>query len=218
MGDWEKRLFYFSDMKKVTQLACPHCGKSSRPIQRLIDQRAQQGADVSFGPWRCDECWHEFSGAVCDVGVHITEVRPCKERKMLSLLRFQGVLVVVDSYCDYSDDPDWYDYLFHSHQCPTNIMHSAKEVFDEDGRDPHGLFRFIAAIPDTEEARKALDAMDIASLLALFHTDGTEAPTAWPAADGGVLPWLAEMRRQYKAKQKANTCSPLALTGKGDGE
>ena len=189
-------------------IVCPHCGKSEHRVQHLYDTSKERGKEVSFGPWQCDECQHEFSGTVlynpghvtdpCEVT--ITSIYPWIKVPKLSLLRFRDLYVVVDSYSDHKPgekDSPWYDFLFHSHQCPTNILRSVEEVFDDEGRDPHGVLRFVAAIDDTEENRKRLDAAPSKEkLFELFGTDGKDAPSDWPEVNKGVLPWLAEAQRE----------------------
>lgn len=124
----------------------------------------------------------------------------------LCLMRFRDLYVVIDSYGPHDPDKDdWYDFLLHSHQCPTNLMRNAVEIFDaKHGFDLHGMFRFIASIPDNEETRDALDsAFELPALFKLFSTDGTEAPTEWPEKERGLLSWIARMQDAHsRAKAK----------------
>lgn len=189
-------------IKNVAFILCPQCGQSRHEVEHLFER-----PDWShrFGPWHCDKCDYLFWGeGTEDRRVEITRCERSPDTKMLCLLRLRDLLVVVEKYSKHAgQDDDGFDFLFHSHQCPTNIMHEAEEVFDEDGRDPHGIFRFIAAIEDTEENRKKLEALGSREdLLKLFNTDGTEAPTNWPAEDKGVLPFIAEGRRQYRERER----------------
>jgi len=188
-------------------IVCPQCGKSEHGVQHLYDTSKERGKEVSFGPWHCKLCRYEFRGTVLYAPssvydpcvVTITDIGPCKDKPKLSLLRLRDLYAVVDGYGDYQPEEKdrlWYDFLFHSHQCPTNIMKDVIEVFDEEGRDPHGIFRFIAALEDTKENRVALDeAGTREQLLTLFQTDGKEAPSDWPEKNKGVIPWLAALRR-----------------------
>lgn len=188
-------------------IVCTNCAKGEHRVQHLYETSKERGTEVSFGPWQCEKCGHEFKGNVLYAPgsmhdpcvVTITDVYPWKKVPKLSLLRLRDLYVVVDSYGDYQPEEKdrlWYDFLFHSHQCPTNIMRSAMEVFDKDGRDPHGILRFVAALDDTEENRKKLDeAGTREDLFKLFQTDGQDALTEWPEENKGVIPWIAEMRR-----------------------
>ncbi len=173
-------------------ILCPQCEKGEHCVQHLLDL----AVDRSFGPWRCYKCKHEFYGEIKDGDVEITKIEKFKTRQMLSLLKFRDIYVVVDFYSDHEDDkPDWYDYLFHSHQCPTNIMGHIQEVFDKDERDPHGLFRFVAAVEDTESNREDLEEVfQLGDLFKFFNTDGKEAYTAWPQENKGVLEFIAKER------------------------
>ena len=188
-------------------IKCPHCGVSEHGVQNLYDRSKECGTEISFGPWQCEKCRHEFNGTVRylpETGddpciVTITDVHPWKKVPKLSLLRLRDLYLVVGGYCDYSaeeKDPFWYDYLFHSHQCPTNILRNVEEIFDKDDNDPHGILRFVAALDDTEENRKKLrETYHQDELFQLFQTDGRDAPTDWPEENKGVIPWVASMRR-----------------------
>lgn len=171
-------------MKKVMELKqdvsyyfnCPNCGVKRFSVGHLITKTRP----YTFGPWECSNCNHSISGFIdSDINVTITKVDECKNKPVLCLIRLNDLYMVIDSYKSL-EDPNWYDYLFHEHQCPTNIMRSVIEIFDaEDGIDPHGLFRFVACIDDTEENRKKLSqkTQDLHELFKLFQTDGTDAPT-----------------------------------------
>jgi hypothetical protein len=64
-------------------------------------------------------------------------------------------------------------------------------------------FTLVLFIPDTEENRTKVKGLGrTEDVLKLFDTDGREAPTNWPMEDGGVLPFIAEDRRQYKDLEK----------------
>jgi hypothetical protein len=176
-------------------------------VQHLYDTSKERGSEVTFGPWQCDNCQYEFRGTVLyspgniydPCVVTITDVHPWGKVPKLSLLRLRDLYLVVDGYGDYrpeEQDRLWYDFLFHSHQCPTNILRSVVEVYDKDGFDPHGIMRFVAALDDTKENRKMLDEAGTSeALFQLFQTDGQDALTMWPEKDKGVIPWIAAMQR-----------------------
>jgi hypothetical protein len=128
---------------------------------------------------------------------------------MLTLLKLGDLFLVVEKY---TYTPDGADFLFHSHQCPSNILHNVLAVVDpEHGSDPHGRIRFVSGIEDTPEARAALGFDDrggvghvtLAQTLGLFGTDGQPTPSSWPERDNGVIPWLADLQREHRLKTKA---------------
>jgi hypothetical protein len=123
----------------------------------------------------------------------------------LSLLRFRDLYVVIAGYSDITGEPDWYDYKFHSHQCPEAIMRSVVAVFcPSEGADPHGVFRYIASVDDNEENTLALntETATVEQLFRLFGTDGSDAPTNWPEHQRGLIPLIAYMQDEHR-KNKA---------------
>lgn len=177
-------------------IRCPHCDKGEHTVEHLFEDQ-----DRSFGRWRCHDCNHEFSGVAKQDGtIEITKVVPSDSQPMLCLLRFRDLYLVVNSYTKPKQDDrdDWYDYLFHSHQCPSNILGSVEEVYDPaEGRDPHGQIRFIAAVPDAgQDVGKECGTVE--ELFRYFHTDGTEAPTNWPEDQHGLIPFIAAMQYAYR--------------------
>jgi hypothetical protein len=184
------------EVKTKRYFLCPNCGKEEMIIEHLF----QGDGWRSFGPWRCQECDHEISGECHPNGtLRITKVQKAKNPPVLLLLRFRDQYMVI---CGYTKDEDGYDFLVHSHQCPTHLMRSVLQIYDpEQGRDPHGIFRFVAAIDDTDKTRKELDeCTSLESIFWLFNTDGDDAPTIWPESNGGVIPGLAAIRKSYEPK------------------
>jgi|GEM_PF-2923359 len=189
-----------TEIKTKRYLPCPNCGQHDFLVDHVIDDYVRE-----LGPWSCRVCHHDVRFTAGNGRIENVTSKPSPYTRMLSLLRFRDLYVVVDFYSRGHDQgDDWYDYKFHSHQCPTNIMGSALEVYDPaEGRDPHGIFRFVAALPDTEENRKKLDgAGSLQQLFLLFDTDGQEAPTRWPENERGLLPGLAKAQDEY-TKMKA---------------
>ena len=199
-------------------LLCPNCGESEHSIEHLMkgfmvpdptSSTAEFGVRPSrdFGPWSCDECDHSFGFRMHhDGSVEITDVKKITEPKVLCLLRFRDLYVVAGPYREYGDD-GWYDYFFHSHQCPYNIMHQVRAVFDAaEGEDPHGSFRFISSIPYMEKeedgGERWTGGMSLEALFRMFKTDGQEAETEWPESERGLLPGIAALQDSY-AKQRA---------------
>jgi len=193
-------------VKIVTRrfVCCPNCGGSTHGVEHLLDSVREHG-DITFGPWPCEECDHDFFGEVTvDQDVVIRKVVKSRVWKVFVLLRFRDLWVVVRgrNYPDAAED-SW-DYFYHSHECPVNIMKDVVDVYDaEVGSDPHGVFRYVAEIAATKEIEKTLDegCMTLESVFRLFDTDGKEAPTRWPERDHGVIPWIAELQRQAEKER-----------------
>jgi hypothetical protein len=136
-----------------------------------------------FGPWWCGKCNHRFRGKILgDKSIEITEVTLCDTEPKLCLLKLRDLYVVVEGYCFAPGNYDEYaDYKFHSSQCPSDLMRSVMEVFDvTEGQDPHGIFRFVASVPDNEEYRKRLEgAQSLLGLFLVFHTNGQPIPSEY---------------------------------------
>lgn len=183
---------------------CPHCGKGKHPIEHLFQDTLR-----SFGPWWCHECNHEFSGEIVNGTVEITSVVESDHETVVCLFRFRDLYLVVKGHTRQKNyDHDWYDYLFHSHHCPGNILQGVRAVFcPDDGDDPHGVIRFIAAIPDEGQFnhQTGKDPTDLEGLFRLFGTDGTDAPTNWPEHQRGLLPFIAQLQDAHR-----KTTSPKA--------
>jgi hypothetical protein len=177
-------------------IRCPNCNQGEFRVTHLVEDRSPR----SFGPWKCRVCNHSLSGVVKNK-VEITKIDPPVDEPQLCLMRFRDMFLVVDSYTKWQNGKsDWYDFLFHSHQCPTNMLRHVLELYDvEYGSDPHGTVRFVASIPDTEHNRKLLEGdLSIQQLFVLFATDGQDAPSQFPPENEGLIPWLAELRREYQ--------------------
>ncbi len=190
---------------------CPHCGQSEHQVEGLF-----QNASYNFGPWRCHECNHEFIGRVVGDTVEITSVVESDREPVVCLFRFRDLYLVVKGYTRQKNyEYEWYDYLFHSHQCPVNILRSVHAVYcPHDGNDPHGVIRFIAAIPDVRQkinefsfdpGEQDIDCGTLEELFRVFGTDGTDAPTNWPESQRGLLPFIAQLQDAHR-----KTTSPKA--------
>lgn len=176
-------------------LICPQCSQYEFNIEHLCACDRQR----SFGPWTCRACDHSVCGTVHGDSVEVTRLEPPTDEPVLCLLRLRDLYVVVESYRrEKNYKHDWYDYLLHSHSCPVNMMRRTVDIYDAaEGIDPHGIFRFIAAVPDTPELRKKIEDTSLENLFRLFGTDGTEAPTNWPERERGLIPGLAALQDAY---------------------
>lgn len=156
---------------------CPRCNTSSWPIDHLTP-------GGTWGPWPCSDrnCTASIKGSVGADGSLDIEVSD-KPDMALALFLFRGLYLVVAGYSASKE----YDFLFHSHQCPENMLRSTIAVFDpETGIDPHGVLRFVAAVPDSEALRDWIGTgcqngdESPAKLFAKFSTDGVPPPSKWP--------------------------------------
>lgn len=194
------------------------CGMEYSSFEHLVEP----GKERTFGPWKCESrgCNQQLRGTVKSDGEVVLELSDAPiEKRGWSLLFFRGLWMLYESSFF---RPEGDDYFFHSHQCPTNIMGSIKEVYcPEEGEDPHGLFRHVASIEDTLEVRQSLgiDPLprrpglpanasecanpSLAEVFRLFKTDGQPPPSQWPEENRGALPFIAELRRSVRAKRSS---------------
>lgn len=172
---------------------CPNCGAEDFQVEHLI------GENTSFGPWDCGHCNHDILGETRDGDVFL-EHRPSKTYPALALLKLGDYYFAIKSY---GDDPDGridnWDYLFHSHQCPTNLTKAIVKIYDDEHDDPHGIFRFMASIPGTKENEDKLEhASSVEQLLKLFNSDGFPLASEWPQEEKGVIPFLVGDRKEQQ--------------------
>jgi hypothetical protein len=167
---------------------CPTCGKGEFTVEHLFSVDRDRRA----GPWYCDnaECRMGFMVAVSQGGD--VDLTPYERGDLpgLGLLKFRDLyLVVEEKHGAYvGDRAGSADYMYHSHQCPTNLLANVEAIYDASGSDPHGLMRHVASILDTPATRARLEeAGSLAELFALFSTDGKPAPTNWPEENRGVI-------------------------------
>lgn len=179
-------------------VVCPGCREYHHPVEHLFD-----GTERMFWSWNCgtEDCSTEISGAVhpdgtIDVKSEVKE----KRQRGFALLKLRDLyLVREEKYGRIL--PDRADYFYHSHQCPTNLMRDVVDVYGPSGdRDPHGLIRYVAGIDDTPETRAALRDPSLRKTMELFGTDGEPIATGWPESDGGLIPWIAAIKREDAKK------------------
>ena len=179
-------------------LHCPECNGRMGAIDHLLGD-----IDRAFGHWICGGCHGKVVGTVHPDGTVDAMVKGKADPAGYGLLKLGDLYLVVRETSAYVDR-DGADYAYHSHQCPTNLLSQVEHVFDASGEDPHGTMRYVASILDTPETRERLGTTGtLASLFALFDTDGQPAPTAWPEENRGVIPWIAEMQRDAAKKGDA---------------
>jgi len=174
---------------------CPRCGKHRFTYSHLEPGR-------SFGPWGCDTvgCNADIRGKITLEGEPDITVVDRDYPKGLMLIKFRDLYLVVEGYRFYEgEEADHYDFLVHSHQCPSNLLRATREVFEvEQGSDPHGVLRFVAAIEDTPNNRETLhEEVSLTRLFQVFQTDGVPPPTNWPERNCGMLPGLADFQREH---------------------
>jgi len=79
------------------------------------------------------------------------------------------------------------------------MLRRVQEIYcPSEGNDPHGILRFIAAIPATKELKYDQDYTTLERIFRLFQTDGTEAPTRMPEEERGLLPGLARLQDAHR--------------------
>ncbi len=106
---------------------CPRCRTSSWPVGHI-------SVNMRFGPWVCSdrECRAQISGVALEDGTFDIEVTDAPGLA-LTLLRFRDIYLVIGGYQQSKGD-SW-DYLYHSHQCPGNLLRSTVDVFSAEEPD-----------------------------------------------------------------------------------
>lgn len=164
-------------LKTRTYVPCPRCDVGEFNIQHLLDAKKS----FVIGPWVCDNrhCDAAVTLRVSAEGeVDVVEVRESEMPRALVLLRFGDLYLVTRGY---TSDGDQWDYLYHSHQCPTNLLRHVYAVFDQTGEDPHGRLRYVAEILDTPDnlARLEKQTHDLKTLFEMFGTGGEPRKGRW---------------------------------------
>lgn len=187
-------------------IVCPGCNAHDHSVEHLFDGTERPNGR-SFGPWSCGgaDCLTKISGTVHPDGTISVELSVSPKRRGFALLKLRDLyLVRRERYGRI--EPDHADYFYHSHQCSTNLLQDVVEVYGPSGEhDSHGLIRYVAGIDDTPETRAALKdrfgcAPSLRDVMKLFGTDGEPIATDWPEADGGLIPMIAEWRREEAKK------------------
>jgi len=183
------------ELRHTRYFLCPSCNQCKFEVEHLMNE------DVSFGPWYCktNNCDCVVRGQVQDGKITVEQSTRMRDQfPTLSLLKFRDIYLIVndDVIGDQNGHIDHWDYFFHSHQCPENLFRSVAHVFDGQEGDPHGIMRFVASIPGTDDNHSKIDGICTThDLLALFKTDGEPLPSEWPAENKGVIEWIAQLRK-----------------------
>lgn len=177
---------------------CPACEKHEHSVEHLFEL----GERRHFGPWSCetDDCYTTVRGTCFPNGEVDVVFEDSPKKRGFALCKLRDLYLVVREPYGRIGNPDFF---YHSHQCPTNLLSRVTEVFGPSGEpDVHGMIRYVAGIDDTPETRKVLHAGDgsacpsLRMVMELFKTDGEPIETDWPEGNEGVLPFIAEARRQ----------------------
>lgn len=132
-------------------IVCPHCqGDTGSVINHLLKEKLPR----EVGPWDCDSCGNYFELVIhsaTDIDIKIVDGKRIEKLEVLLVLPPQDKpLYVVVEGMDFvkNGDPIDLDKSFHfdENSCPTNWLKVDRIYFDGDA-DPHGLFRFVRAIP-----------------------------------------------------------------------
>lgn len=144
-------------MEKVTLIketkhyvCCPHCGHSKTSVDHLFNEDHLSGR--SFGPWYCDECGLSYSGKVVGNEVFVQKEPGRKDISTVFLKHGNVLLAVEGMYFDGDLNQEEARFFYNEHTCPTNFLKDVIEVYDisDWSVDPHGIFEFVGAIPQTE--------------------------------------------------------------------
>lgn len=190
-------------------VTCPGCKKYLHCVDHLFD-----GTEHSFKGWPCrgEGCRTAISGTVHADGTITRSMRDTRPHSFL-LLKLRDLYLVSKEMLEYDAADDTDDYFYHSHQCPTNLLGDVVAVYGPCGEpDQHGMIRYVARIEDTSETRKIFEgggSLSLRLLLDLFGTDGEPIASNYPEANEGLIPWLAEMRREEAKKSALVTEGPI---------
>ena len=128
---------------------CPNCGHADSGVDHLMGQEG----DRTFGPWYCGACGTAYEGVVKngkDVLIKVSEGRRLDDTLVLLQLPPQKesvYLVVKGMMFDGELNEDGKRYHYDQHTCPTNYLKDSVALIIGNDDDPHGLFRFVRAIP-----------------------------------------------------------------------
>lgn len=189
-----------ADINTKRFILCPGCGQHEHSVEHLF-----LSAPRTFGPWSCetDDCLIRISGKVSVDGTIDLETDVMKRPRGFALCKLRDLYLVLRQPYGRIENPD---YFYHSHQCPTNLLRYVVDVYAPSGEaDVHGMIRFVAAIDDTPETRKVLrehggQNLSLRKVMELFETDGEPIETDWPESNEGVIPFVAELRREHKER------------------
>ena len=129
---------------------CPACEEKDKSCGHI-----QPGG--SFGPWYCDSCGEGYRGKRLDEDGSFVLERTFEKKHdiLVALGNPEGkiLLFVKGMAFGPSGDPLVIDherkrYFYEQHTCPTNFLR-VETVVDMETMDddPHGLFRYLGAIP-----------------------------------------------------------------------
>lgn len=151
------------------KINCPCCGHADSGVDHLMGHEG----DRTFGPWYCDECGAAYSGVVkngTDVFIQIEEKHRLDDTLVLLELPPQKetvYLVVKGMMFDGELNEDDKRYHYDRHTCPTNYLKDSVALIIGNDDDPHGLFRFVRAIPMKDAVMQQHDE-DKVNFLATF--------------------------------------------------
>jgi len=132
-------------------IVCPHCqGDTGSYIDHLLEDKLPK----EVGPWSCDACGNYFElviNSATDIDIKLLDYKRVEKLEVLLVLPPQDKpLYVVVEGMDFVKKGEAMDldksYFYNEHSCPTNWLKADRIYFDGDA-DPHGLFRFVRAIP-----------------------------------------------------------------------
>lgn len=158
-----------------TVICCPWCDLPTEySTFHLWDRARQQGS--AFGPWYCDSCGKGFTGkALAGGGAEIELWTQSYTKDIWVLLKHSpseaccspiylilDTSLVVTSGETFEQAAEHLEFLYNEHTCPSNWMKGeVAGIRYERDSDPHGVFEFVAARPQTAENKDLHDVFDV---------------------------------------------------------
>lgn len=134
-------------------IICPNCGN---PTGSNADHLIGKAHPQTFGVWHCNSCGIGFQGMIDAMGqVFVESVPKSQAHELMALLvlppqKEPVYFLLPTSTWTNSRKPEVdldMSYYFNEHSCPTNWLGDVQHLQIGEDSDPHGLLRFIRAIP-----------------------------------------------------------------------
>jgi hypothetical protein len=127
-------------------IECPYCHNSKNRIDHLFNE---EGKEISWGYWYCDECGGGYKGIVKGKEVFIEKTIKRKDDSIIFLKNGNILLAIKGMYFNGNHDIENDRYFYEEHTCPINYLKNVEMIInlEDDNIDPHGIFKFITSIP-----------------------------------------------------------------------
>jgi hypothetical protein len=153
--------------RTVTYVPCLACGKEdAHNVSHLLTGLARR-----WGSWSCDGCGASTEGTAGGGGVEywLTGHKMLSDAVLLALTPGVPVLLVVKGRRSEAEALERHRYYYDEHTCPTNYLTEALCILTPDDPDPHGLFRYVTAVPMPEKGRDTFHNTSVEEVLAMFR-------------------------------------------------